>query len=353
MYAAPMKHRVVLLVTCGGMLAGGLLSQACSSTSKPSFMGPSDGGHDSSVGTNDGSVRDTGTGPLGDSSVQGMDVVTGQDSGAMMVTDSSVPGDGGGGFDGPLANCSPIMGACDIVSQNCGPGMECIAVLDPDGGPGEVTACSTVQASEHLPSGHSCCPSGTNPCDPGLECIGNACDLDAAAPATGRCTPHCCSGPDGGDDTPCGLSVPEGYPGHCDLTIVDNNNNSLYSVCTYSQNCKPFHVESCAPGSACLVQDNSGTATCSQIFNPAGDAGGLGQNQPCSFGNECADGLMCLISGDAGGSCLMLCYVQGQATPFDAGNLSGAGPGYGGCPVAQNCGSVDPSLFPAWLGLCQ
>jgi hypothetical protein len=349
-----MKHRVVLLVTCAAMAGGGLFAGACSSSSKGTFT-QGDGSVDSSS-TKDGgdsSVTMTDTGPVQDSGMPPADAIgPGTDTGVVGPTDA---GEGGSPVDAPLANCSPIQGSCDIVSQNCGANMECVAFADPDGGPGAITSCSPAQPSEHLPAGHSCCPSGTNPCDPGLECIGNMCDPDAAAPQTGRCTPHCCLGPDGGNDTPCGMSVPEGYPGHCDLTIVDNANNPLYAVCSYSQNCKPLRVEPCPPGSACLVQDNSGTSTCTAIYNPGGDAGGIGPGQPCNSGNDCADGLECLgpAMGDGGSTCLQLCFVPGQSPPFDAGNVAEAGPGFGGCPAAQNCGSVDPSLFPAWLGLCQ
>jgi hypothetical protein len=342
-----MKHRVVLLLSCGAMLGGGLLAAACSSTSNKTFT-TQDGGSDSSLKTGDSGPQGDGGGPS-DSGTSPMDVIGTGDSGSG-VTDSG--GEGGGPTDGPLANCSPIQGSCDIVSQNCGTGMECVAFGDPDGGPGAITACSPTQPSEHLPAGHACCPSGTNPCDPGLECIGNMCDPDAAAPQTGRCTPHCCLGPDGGNDTPCGMSVPEGYPGHCDLTIVDNANDPLYAVCSYSQNCKPLHVESCPPGSACELQDNSGTSTCTAIYNPGGDAGGLGLGQVCNSGNDCQDSLICLGPPDGGSTCLLMCFVPGQATPFDAGNVAEAGLGNGACPAAQNCGSV-AALFPPWLGICQ
>ena len=62
---------------------------------------------------------------------------------------------------------------------------------------------------------------------------------------------------------------------------------------------------------------------------------------------------MCLGPADGGASnCVYLCYVPGQSTPFDGGNLAGMPPGYGGCPASQNCGSVS-NLFPPWLGICE
>ena len=222
--SATMGRRLWLLFGASGLLAAGLLAAACGTSSggKGGSQGP-DAGVDSSKTTPDGTVSDSST---PDSTSTGNDSAPPVDSGMGMMGDTGAVGSDtgttvtdagdGGVTDATLAHCSPILGSCDIVSQNCGAGMECIAVEDPDGGPSEITVCSPTQPSEHLPAGHACCPSGTNPCDPGLECIGNECSLDAAAPQTGRCSPHCCLGPDGGDDTPCGVSVPEGYPGHCD-----------------------------------------------------------------------------------------------------------------------------------------
>jgi hypothetical protein len=150
------------------------------------------------------------------------------------------------------------------------------------------------------------------------------------------------------------MSIPEGYPGHCDLTIVDNNNNTLYAVCTYEPPCVPLGVRPCQdPNDTCLVTSPSGTSQCAEIFNPDGGAGAL-VGQPCAAGNACANNLDCLSTAADGGdfTCLQLCYVQGTTPPFDAGLVNMGAPGMGGCPANQNCGSV-PNLFPAWLGLCQ
>jgi hypothetical protein len=337
-----MKHRVVLLLLCALLGGAGSLAAACSSSSSNGFSG--------SDGSADGSSSDS-TSHQDSMAEGGMDRVGMTDTGN--PTDSGTIMDGSGGFDGPPANCSPVTGPCDIVSQNCPSGQECDLARASDGG--FTTGCVMDQVTQHLPKGHSCCPSGSvNPCDPGLECIGNTCDPDAAAPQTGRCTPHCCLGPDGGDNTPCGMSVPEGYPGHCDLNIGDPNNptQTLYSVCTYAAGCEPLQVQPCTPGNTCLVSDMQGTASCVQIFNPDGGPG-LGEHQHCDFANECADGLMCLTftTPDGGmlSQCAWLCWT-GAPTPFDAGVLNMV-PGTGGCPMNENCGSAT-SIFPAWLGVC-
>ena len=105
---------------------------------------------------------------------------------------------------GPLAACSGVTGQCDIVSQNCSPGSECVIV---QGISGISTACQLDQPTEHIAQGLPCCPpaNNSNPCDPGLECNGgNPCG-DGGSPGPGlpkgwggaRCTPRCCPG-DGG-----------------------------------------------------------------------------------------------------------------------------------------------------------
>jgi hypothetical protein len=296
-------------------------------------------------------AMDSGGPPPGDTGTipPGTDAPT-SDTGTVVNEDTGP----GPGTDSAVAACSQITGACDIVSQNCGANMECVSGIGPDGG--NATQCSADQPSEHLDKGHACCPStsGMNPCDPGLECIGNPCSADAAAPQTGRCSPHCCLGPDGGDNTPCGVSDPEGYPGRCDLQIVDNSGNPLYAVCDYSTNCKPLGVQPCASGYVCLVQDNSGTATCAAVFLPDGGNVGLPVGQPCIAGNECVEGAMCLgPGGDAASTCTLLCYVPGGSPPFDAGLVADGGPGHGGCLSGQSCQAVQASLFPPWLGICQ
>lgn len=325
-----MKRAILWLAAFAGLAGAGASGAACSSSS----------GVDS--GTDSGAPDATLDGTGNDGS--GGDAPTG-DGGIFEAAAS----------DGPLANCSAVRGECDLVSQNCGSGKECRAVAAKDGG--EVAACVATQLSQHIGKGHACCPSGnTNPCDPGLECIGNACDPDAGGVETGRCTPHCCLGPDGGDDTPCGSSNPEGYPGHCDLSIVDNQQNPLYAVCTYSQICRPFHVEPCMPGYACIVQGVAGGAACTQIYNPQSDAGqtmGATEGQSCGNLNACADGLECFGTADAGSSCFLLCYVTGQQTPFPYDAGASPAPGYGGCTATRPTCNAVANLLPPWLGVCE
>jgi hypothetical protein len=348
-----MKHPFLWIVTGGLIGAVIALGGACSSsTSDNAFQGIDSGQNDSSVDhaapLDQAAPQDRGV----DSMKTPMEA--GSDGGAPDspndssndaydgIADAAVP------FDGPLANCSPVNGACDIVSQNCPSGQECILASATDGG--LTTSCSQDLPSEHLPKGSACCPSGTNPCDPELECIGDPCSADAAAPLTGRCTPHCCLGPDGGDNAPCGASVPEGYPGACNLEITDNDGNVLYAVCTYSPTCIPLGVEPCPAGSDCLVQDSAGDASCTPIIGAdGGPSSGLGAGQACEYDNECAAGLGCFTVNDGGAACAWFCHVAGQATPFDAGDLTNQA-GRGGCPAGEQCFGVEG--FPAWLGVC-
>ena len=249
----------------------------------------------------------------------------------------------GGGRDAPTTkpdsstdagggNCSAVKGECDIVLQDCAPQQEC--VVDNSG----VTVCQPVQGSQQLEKGRACCPNTAgNPCLPGLTCVGSAC-VDGG-PATARCSPACCKG----DDQHCGASVPEGIAGACDLTLVDpTSSKELYQVCTYRQRCEPFQVEPCKAGETCLVEDMAGTASCVT-------SAGKTNRQPCSFGNECADGLICLGDPDAS-VCHYACVLPGSANPFDA-SVQNGGPGAGGCPVNEKC-NIQIQDLPAWYAAC-
>lgn len=233
--------------------------------------------------------------------------------------------DGGG-------NCSPAKGACDIVLQDCPPQQEC--TVDNTG----KTVCQPVQASQQLPMGRACCPSASsNPCLPGLTCVGNECS--DGGPMTGRCSPACCKGA----DQACGKSDPEGISGACDLTLVDpDTTQPLYDVCTYRKRCKPYKVEPCGAGETCLVEDAVGTASCVT-------SAGKGNRQTCTFANECADGFICLGNGDAG-VCHMVCLFPGSVHPFDAGVEQG-GPLMGGCPSGEKC-DLRIKDTPSWFAAC-
>lgn len=237
---------------------------------------------------------------------------------------------------GRPGNCSVVKGDCDIVSQNCPGGQECVVVSDKNGA--SSTKCFPIEGSEQLQMGEACCPSTTaNPCLPGLSCIGNACT--DGGPKTGRCSPACCKG----DDVECGKSQPEGISGACDLTIVDDKGNELYQTCSYQQRCVPFGIEPCKAGEICLVEDKLGTTGCLSSFNKPNGAA-------CGFANDCADGLICLTVGD-GGVCHYACLTPGAVTPFDAGSITGT-PGHGGCPSGEQCQPLDPKGAPAWLSVC-
>ena len=288
-----------MLVTGSLLAGGGLFGLACSSPSTPP-PGPDDAGGD--VTTGDGSKPDS-TG--GDSSKP--------DSG----TDTGVA----------VCTTNPISGECDLVSQNCTAGNECVVVDVGDGGSG--TKCEPV-GSGALVKGSTCTASGSNPCVKGSTCI------------SGRCAPACCFG----DNSVCGNSIPEGFTGECNMNIVDSNNKTLYSACSYNAACKPFGIQSCPTDYTCLVKDQSGTSTCSSIYQPPGKAEGVA----CSAANDCKDGMMCLTTGDAGSVCTYVCYKGGG--PYDAGISSGAS-GKGGCTLLKKtCGGSITGL-PTWLGICQ
>lgn len=239
--------------------------------------------------------------------------------------DATVEGGGGG-------HCSAAKGACDLVLQDCPPQQECTTGND------GTTFCQPVQGTQQLGIGRSCCPNGAgNPCLPGLTCVGSACTDGGVA--TARCSPACCTG----DDQHCGKSDPEGISGACDLTLVDpTSQKELYQVCTYRQRCEPFQVEPCKAGETCLVEDMAGTASCVT-------SAGKTNRQPCTFGNECADGLICLGGGDAG-VCHYGCLLPGSANPFDA-SVQNGGAGAGGCPSNEKC-NIQIQGLPAWYAAC-
>jgi hypothetical protein len=157
---------------------------------------------------------------------------------------------------------------------------------------------------------------------------------------TGRCSPACCKGA----DQACGKSDPEGISGACDLTLIDpDSKQPLYDVCTYRQRCKPFKIEPCGPGETCLVEDAVGTSACVT-------SAGKGNRQPCGAANDCADGFVCLTSGDAG-VCHSTCLFPGSAHPFDA-SVEKGGPGMGGCPAGESC-EIHVTGLPSWFAACK
>ncbi|MBX3189778.1 MAG: hypothetical protein KF819_22325 [Labilithrix sp.] len=243
-----------------------------------------------------------------------------------------------GGVD--VTTCNPVKGPCDLILQDCpdkaGKKQECVVT----GTTTFTTECIAQQASQQLPTGRACCP-GTqanpgNPCLPGLTCVGRPCD-DAGG-GGGRCSPACCKG----DDSICGKSDPEGITGACDLTLVADENQPIHDVCSYRERCKPFQVERCKVNQICLVEDKIGTASCLSSF-------GKTNRQPCTFANECADGLICIGGGDAG-QCRTACLTPGSVHPFDA-SVEEGGPGAGGCPAGEQC-RINFTDLPPWYGAC-
>jgi hypothetical protein len=292
-----MRHRAFLLVTGSLLATGGLFGLACSSPSP--IPGVDDAGPDVTTGD----AKPDGVGPDGSKTDGG--------------TDGSVP----------VCTTNPIPGTCDLVSQNCQAGNECVMVNSPDGG--SSTECQPI-GSGALVKGSTCVSGNSNPCVKGTTCI------------SGRCAPACCFG----DDSTCGNSVPEGFTGECNLNVVDKAANKLFSACTYNAACKPFGVQPCPTDYTCLVKDTSGTSACSTIFNPPG----LAEGASCGSANACKDGMMCISTGDAGSVCTYVCYKGGG--PFDAGISSGPS-GKGGCTLLKKtCGGTITGL-PTWLGICQ
>lgn len=249
--------------------------------------------------------------------------------------DSASTPEAGGGKDG--GNCTPVKGPCDLVLQDCpdvnGKKHECI-VNRVSGN--LTTQCVPVQPSQQLPMGRSCCPGQENPCLPGLTCVGEPC-VDSGA-VTARCTPTCCEG----DNASCGQSDPEGIGGQCDLTLFSDE-TPIHHVCSYRERCKPFGVEPCKPNQACILEDKIGSASCIA-------SNGIKLRQPCRFGNDCEDGLICLRDGDAG-TCRMLCLTPNSNPSFDASAADGA-PGHGGCPANEVCEGPTFAQLPDWVQLC-
>lgn len=290
-----MHYRVPFLVALGTIGAAGLLDIACSTN--------------------------VNVGPDADS---GPDTSTGSEGG---------PTDSGGKPDAkkiPVCTMNPIKGECDLVSQNCPSGKECVSNL-PDGGFG--TICQD-PGTGALAEGEACVNGADNPCVAGLQC------------QAGRCSKPCCMGDPNGSSV-CGVTK-EGYIGVCDLNIVDPKNNPLYSVCEYAKPCEPFGVQPCGMGQTCLVKDGVGTAACSDIFGAGKTVG-----TPCTAANDCQDGMMCVGSGT--NVCTIMCWNKASKTPppFDGGALDG-GVGGGGCPAKQTCQAVNwGGALPDWLGTCK
>jgi hypothetical protein len=275
----------------------------------------------------------------------------GQPTDAPAPEEAHATGEGG-------AVCTTITGPCNLVSQNCSSGSECTLASAPDGS--ITTACSPTTAGEMLPLGTPCCPAAnTNPCAPGLTCNGgNACGVVAydagkdfpAAWGGSRCAPTCCPGDGGPIQSNCGTTPGDsGIAGLCNLGLSFTGGGApQLTVCTYSTPCEPLTGPHCIPDFGCEVVGVEAGASCQVVYNPDKDGGaGATEGQACVYANQCADGLVCL--GATTSTCLWMCHIAGQATPFDAGILQ-ATPGRGGCPMGETCGGVEG--FPGWLGAC-
>ena len=349
-----MHKRALLTAIAGGFVAATGVFVACSSVPASTAAGP-DAGLDVVTVFETAPPLDT-TRPTFDTGVP--DVVirdAAVDRGSVRDANASEAHV----TDAKVAACSLVTGACDIVSQNCSMGSECVLTEAPNGS--VTTMCSPDQATEKLAKGAACCPSldGINPCDPGLECNGgNLCATGDAGPAGAgvpagwggsRCTPRCCPSDGGPNTANCGTAGDGGTAGTCDFQIAFSASGPVeYTVCSYPQQCQPLRGRQCLAGFGCEVASADGGSSCQIIFNPNGDAG-AGEGQACMYSNSCADGLVCLGGADASVACQWICHVAGSPTPFDAAVLQ-ATPGYGGCPAMEACAGVQG--FPDWLGAC-
>ena len=196
----------------------------------------------------------------------------------------------------PVTCEAGVTGACDIVLQNCPSGKECRAT-QPDGGAFSTQCFSN--STGNLSEGSKCTP-GTqnNPCQVGLECISDG--------VSGRCSKHCCEG-----DMSCGLSVPEGYQGSCDLGIELGQGTPFdvpqaYFVCDYLAPCQPFGIKPCGAGQISSSRTTRATEVHAALrLGQAREAG-------CTASNECASGLGCYGAPDGGGfTCQWNCYAPG------------------------------------------
>jgi hypothetical protein len=139
-----------------------------------------------------------------------------------------------------------------------------------------------------------------------------------------------------------------GIEGLCNLGLSFTSATAAQlTVCTYSPACEPLTGPHCIPGFGCEVVGVEAGASCQVIYNPVDGGAAATEGQMCAYANSCADGLVCL--GATTSTCLWMCHIAGQATPFDAGILQ-ATPGRGGCPTGETCGGVEG--FPGWLGAC-
>ena len=315
-----MRYRTIFLLSSVALGTAGAFGLACSGGPKPGELG----GKCFANMTCSGSLTcDPGTVLCVESS---------QEAGLDGGTDGKLPDTG---IDGGSKKCPnppgyPIKGACDPVAQDCAGRKECVVNVV-NGAP--VTECVDPKTGS-VPKGGKC--TSTSDCVPGAECIPQG---------AGRCAPHCCAL---GNDTPCGVSVPEGYIGTCSINVqyVMDMSKPTGLVCAYAANCKPFKIQPCPMGSACLVEDMAGAADCNDIFMKPGKTAG----QACMYKNDCQDGLGCVNGGPDGGNAICMWYCYRPPGPYDAG-IAQLAPGLGGCPANKTC-SIGLAMRPAWLGLC-
>lgn len=137
-------------------------------------------------------------------------------------------------------------------------------------------------------------------CKAGLLCV------------AGKCSEPCCR--DTGE--PCGA-------GECSVNVNVANGAHFVYYCLYPDICTPF-AEPCPNNQNCIIRFNTNDAICVEEGPNAAAEG-----EACNFINDCVDGLVC-DTPSLPDVCRYLCKTDGSSTT----------PGQGGCPVGQNCESV-------------
>jgi hypothetical protein len=230
------------------------------------------------------------------------------------TTTTSTASSGGG--SGPIVCMAPytdvIKDECDMLQQDCGPGLTCRPVETANGWR---TKCRNGPGLKG--PGKSCITD--NECEAGLFCIG--------APNS-WCAPICCPS----NNEPCGN-------GACNsnVTLVGMMSaNAFVMMCSFSPQCELLTENACKVGEECHLSDASqGLATCIPPSDAQVEEGGS-----CAFLNDCKNMQHCTDPPDR--VCRYYCLLSPQG---------GEPLGLGGCPANQMCAPAN--LGVQGIGVCQ
>lgn len=190
-----------------------------------------------------------------------------------------------------------------------------VCSLFPNCGCEQGKTCSTVDGL----GTRDCVDVGTTPlyhpctheigdCPFSAECIG------------GVCKPLCGTNSDcGGGERACIQITQNGYP----------NGTKIPGLKVCSSGCDPLNsAATCGPGATCRIVNKTLSATTCDCLAPVGNKTGPGG---CLNDNhDCADGWVCIISGQFAGDCQKFCRMQNH--PED-------------CPMPTSCGAFGYALF--------